>query len=238
MYEQNATIAQGHYWFPQQTPSTDTRDSFFIMYYWADRQVWRYDEIFVYDAEFDKKHAGAETYEGSNMINGVFTNVNLASNTLLPTTPDGGAKTCIGIGGQTFQTAEDALNSSIAEYIGIATFPEGYMQIGTVFDAYVVAKRWPTGAPVIYFVDRTPGGQNYGYLTVWLILQSPVGPNYFWDYSHPLKQGQVAVDNFKVDPTYYFGLPATFVDGCMCVSPGVPCGYFGVTVPSAGNESA
>jgi len=216
-------IAHGHYWFPQTTTDQDVRESFFIQYYWKEKSIWRYDEIFVYDPDYDSTHGGAEAFESSNQFNGVFTNILFAPNTT-------GHHHCIALGGQTFQTDADPSNDAISEYIGIAVFPDGFMLTGTDFDAYKVTNRWPIpNAEVIYYVDRTSGGKNYGFITAWLIFQ-PSGINYFWDFSDILKSGEVAKSKFEAGPQYVFGFPEWWVENCACYTGTGTCGSLGVNV--------
>merc|ERR1719284_1316135 len=125
-------------------------------------------------------------------------------------------------------------NAEISEYIGVAVFPDGFMQTGTDFDAYKVTNRWPIpNAEVIYYVDRSAGSKNYGFVTAWLIFQ-PSGTNYFWDFSDIIKSGDDAKSKFEAGPQYVFGFPEWWVEGCTCATDGNgvvgSCGSFGVNV--------
>lgn len=222
----SAFIAHGHYWFPQVNTDQDVRESFFIQYYWGEKSIWRYDEIFVYDPAYDSKHGGAESFEASNQFNGVFTNVLFAPNTT-------GHHECIALPGQTFQSYADPSDATISEYIGVAVFPDGFMQTGTDFDAYMVTNRWPPpNAKVVYYVDRSAGSKNYGFVTAWLIFQDNSGVNYFWDFSDIIKSGDDAKSKFEAGPQYVFGFPEWWVDDCSCATSqyGIPCGSLGVNV--------
>lgn len=216
-------IAHGHYWFPQTNTNQDVRESFFIQYYWGEKSIWRYDEIFVYDPAYDSKHGGAESFESSNQFNGVFTNIMFSPNTT-------GHHECMSLSGQTFQTYADPSDATISEYIGVAVFPDGFMQTGTDFDAYKVKNRWPIpNADVIYYVDRSAGSTNYGFITAWLIFQLS-GTNYFWDFSDIIKSGDDAKSKFEAGPQYVFGFPEWWVEDCYCVYGAGTCGSFGVNV--------
>jgi len=228
--QKNATITLGHYWFPQTAPSFSHRNSYFTQYYYQDESIFRYDEIFLYDPVFDKTHGGAEMLEVSNMIKGVFTNVNLTPNMGLTN----GSQTCIAFSiaqvGAAFPSSTDPSDPSISEYLGVVTFPSGYMQVGITFDAYSVRQRWPVpGAVVVYYVDRTPQSSNYGFISSWLIIQ-PSGVNYFWDFSKIIDEGDAAIDKFRANPTYVFGLPQPLVKGCSCMTGLGTCGDFGTVV--------
>ena len=79
--------------------------------------------------------------------------------------------------------------SQVSTYLGIVEFPQGFMSVGHVFDAYKVINRWPVPyADIIMYVDRTPGSPNYGFCTTWIIFQldntGGPGKNYWWDYSN------------------------------------------------------
>jgi len=217
-------IAHGHYWFPQVNTDQDVRESFFVQYYWGEKSIWRYDEIFVYDPAYDSTHSGAEAFEASNQYNGIFTNVFFGPGTT-------GHLGCMAMAGQTFQTYADPSDATVSEYIGVAVFPDGFMQTGTDFDAYKVVNRWPIpGAVVIYYVDRTAGSKNYGFVTAWLIFQDDDGVNYFWDFSNIIKSGDDAKSKFEAGPQYVFGFPEMWVEDCECKTGAGSCGSFGVNV--------
>jgi len=232
-------ISLGHYWLPQEhwyddmARNHEMRDSYFTMYMWSNQSAWRYDEIFFLNPSFDRKHAGAETLESSNMFNGVFTNVNI------PPGGNGGNVECMSIPGQKFQSLKNTLEDpSVSEYVGIARFPKGYIQEGEIFDVYKVLNRWPVpGATVFMFVDRTPSGRYYGRMSTWLIMQTPLGKksntvggtgvNYFWDMANIKKEGAAATHVFRADPAYVFGLPSVWAKNCNCLGPSGSCGVKG-----------
>eukprot|EP00658_Telonema_sp_P-2_P070215 TRINITY_DN5979_c0_g1_i5.p1 TRINITY_DN5979_c0_g1~~TRINITY_DN5979_c0_g1_i5.p1 ORF type:complete len:286 (-),score=51.58 TRINITY_DN5979_c0_g1_i5:173-1030(-) len=221
-------ISRGRYWFATEQPEPRLRDSLFVQYFSAGYGAFRYDEIFVYDAEYDTKVSGSEMLETSNFVDGVFGNINLAPgiNNKLELSPLYGGTvqatapgSCITRGGLTMPTAHDLTDKSVGTYLGLARFPKGFMQEGELFDAYKVINRWPVpGAVIIMYVDRTPHSRNFGYVSTWLIFQTgpdgSAGKNYWWDFSGVLTSGAAARKKFDFNPDYYFKIPKHLVDGC------------------------
>lgn len=245
-------IAQGHYWYAADDKEGNmrhqTRDSYFVQYYSAAYNAFRYDEIFVFDPEYDTKVDGIEMFETSNMIDGVFSNVNLApgidsanisdlsplqGGTVKATAPG----SCITRAGMTLPSAHDLSDQTVSTYLGIVEFPQGFMSVGHVFDAYKVINRWPVPyADIIMYVDRTPGSPNYGFCTTWIIFQldntGGPGKNYWWDYSNVKYSGGDARRKFDMNPDYYFKLPKHLIDGC-----NTPGATVVVPIPPLGNMS-
>eukprot|EP01126_Amoeba_proteus_P063721 TRINITY_DN880_c0_g1_i1.p1 TRINITY_DN880_c0_g1~~TRINITY_DN880_c0_g1_i1.p1 ORF type:complete len:314 (+),score=36.18 TRINITY_DN880_c0_g1_i1:196-1137(+) len=199
------------------------RDSWGFQYYSLEIGAFRWDQIFALDFNYDSSSyskPGAQLFETARATDNLLIDINL------PNGPDTGvlekdhrwpSAACAFIPAPLWKLmrGSDLQNKSITTYCGDTVFPEGYLQVGTHFDVYMVTDRWfpIPEVPVFWYINRDTGevaAQLY-YQSLSLVGSQ----NYFWDFSKKIVPDEIARKMFRENPHYYFDINLDMVKrGC------------------------